>query len=93
MHHEGTVLYGPRDVRIGERSDPTIVEPTDAVSRPSAACVCGSDLWPYRGLDPITEQMPMGHEYVDFVEEVGRLPERHQEHCPRAADFKPCVQP
>ncbi len=67
----GTVLYGHRDVRSEERSDPTTVEPTEAVSRPSAACVCGSDLWPYRGLDPITEPMPMGGEYVGIVEEVG----------------------
>jgi threonine dehydrogenase-like Zn-dependent dehydrogenase len=67
----GTVLYGSRDVRSEERPDPTIVEPTDAVIRLSAACVCGSDLWPYRGLDPITEPMPMGHEYVGIVEEVG----------------------
>jgi threonine dehydrogenase-like Zn-dependent dehydrogenase len=58
-------------VRSEERPDPTIVEPTDAVIRLSAACVCGSDLWPYRGLDLITEPMPMGHEYVGIVEEVG----------------------
>ena len=89
----GTVLYGPRDARSEERSDPTIVAPTDAVSRPSTACVCGSDSWPYRGLDPITEPMPMGHEYVGIVEEVGRIPERHQELGLRAADFKPCDQP
>ncbi len=46
---KGTVLYGPRDVRFEERPDPTIIEPTDAIIRISAACVCGSDLWPYRG--------------------------------------------
>jgi threonine dehydrogenase-like Zn-dependent dehydrogenase len=44
---QGTVLYGPRDVRLEERPDPTILEPTDAILRVSAACVCGSDLWPY----------------------------------------------
>jgi threonine dehydrogenase-like Zn-dependent dehydrogenase len=65
------MLYGPRDVRFEERPDPTILEPTDAILRVSAACVCGSDLWPYRGIEPITEPTPMGHEYVGMVEEVG----------------------
>lgn len=67
----GTVLYGPRDVRSEERPDPTIVEPTDAIIRLAATCVCGSDLWPYRGIDPVTQPAPMGHEYVGIVEEVG----------------------
>src|ERR671916_317098 len=67
----GAVLHGPRDVRFEERPDPTIVEPTDAIIRTSAACVCGSDLWPYRGIDPIDGPTPMGHEYVGIVEEVG----------------------
>lgn len=60
----GTLLYGPRDVRVEERSDPTIIEPTDAILRISTACVCGSDLWPYRGIEPITGPTPMGHKYV-----------------------------
>ena len=68
---QGTMLYGPGDVRFEERPDPAILEPTDAILRISAACVCGSDLWPYRGIDPITEPTPMGHEYVGIVEEVG----------------------
>ena len=68
---QGTMLYGPRDVRFEERPDPTIIEPTDAILRMSAACVCGSDLWPYRGIEPITQPTPMGHEYVGIVEEVG----------------------
>lgn len=68
---KGTVLYGPRDVRFEERPEPKIVNPTDALIRTSAACVCGSDLWPYRGLNPITEPTPMGHEYCGVVEEVG----------------------
>jgi threonine dehydrogenase-like Zn-dependent dehydrogenase len=68
---KATILYGPRDVRFEERPDPTIVEPTDAILRVSAACVCGSDLWPYRGIAPITQPTPMGHEYVGIVEEVG----------------------
>ena len=68
----GTVLYAPGDVRFEERADPIIVEPTDAIIRISATCVCGSDLWPYRGIQPVTEPSPMGHEYCGIVEEVGR---------------------
>ncbi|MGQ0571156.1 MAG: zinc-dependent alcohol dehydrogenase family protein [Armatimonadota bacterium] len=68
---KGTVLYGPRDIRFEERPDPTIIEPTDAILRVTAACVCGSDLWPYRGIEKITGPSPMGHEYVGIVEEVG----------------------
>src|SRR5918995_1414951 len=67
----GTVLYGPRDVRSEELPDPTIIEPTDALIRLPVTCVCGSDLWPYRGTDPVTQPTPMGHEYVGIVEEVG----------------------
>jgi threonine dehydrogenase-like Zn-dependent dehydrogenase len=67
----GTVLYGPRDVRFEECDAPKIIEPTDAVIRIAATCVCGSDLWPYRGLQPINGPTPMGHEYCGFVEEVG----------------------
>src|SRR5882762_4703397 len=68
---KGAVLYAPRDVRFEQRDDPTIVKPTDAIIRISATCVCGSDLWPYRGIQPITEPTPMGHEYCGIVEEVG----------------------
>ena len=68
---KGTVLYGPRDVRFEERDDPKIIKQTDAIIRITASCVCGSDLWPYRGLQPITEPTPMGHEYCGIVEEVG----------------------
>src|SRR5712691_1233585 len=67
----GAVLYGPRDVRFEERETPKIVKPTDAIIRISAACVCGSDLWPYRGIQPVTQPTPMGHEYCGIVEEVG----------------------
>ncbi len=67
----GTVLYGPRDVRFEERPDPTIIEPTDAVIRLVAACVCGSDLWPYRGIGTPSQPTPMGHEYVGVVDEIG----------------------
>jgi len=68
---KGTVLYGPRDVRFEDRDDPKIEKPTDAVIRMAATCVCGSDLWPYRGLQPIDGPTAMGHEYCGFVEEVG----------------------
>ena len=68
---KGAVLYGPRDVRFEDRADPTIVKPTDAVIRIAATCVCGSDLWPYRGAQPIKQPAPMGHEYCGIVEEVG----------------------
>ena len=67
----GAVLYGPRDIRFEDRETPKIIEPTDAVLRIAATCVCGSDLWPYRGLQPIDGPTPMGHEYCGFVEEVG----------------------
>ena len=67
----GAILYAPDDVRVDERDDPTIVEPTDAVIRLSATCVCGSDLWPYRGIEAVDGPSPMGHEYVGIVEEVG----------------------
>lgn len=67
----GTVLHGPRDVRFEARADPTIVDATDVIVRISATCVCGSDLWPYRGINPTTQPTPMGHEYCGVVEEVG----------------------
>jgi threonine dehydrogenase-like Zn-dependent dehydrogenase len=66
------VLHGARDVRIEEREPPKIIEPTDAVIRLSASCICGSDLWPYRGIQPTNEPTPMGHEYCGIVEEIGR---------------------
>ena len=67
----GAVLYAPGDIRVEERDDPRIIEPTDAIIRLSATCVCGSDLWPYRGVEPVDEPTPMGHEYVGIVQEVG----------------------
>jgi len=68
---QGAVLYGPRDVRFEERDDPKIIKPTDAVVRIAAACVCGSDLWPYRGIQPTARPTPMGHEYCGTVQELG----------------------
>jgi threonine dehydrogenase-like Zn-dependent dehydrogenase len=67
----GAVIYAPGDVRFEERDDPTIINPTDAVIRMSATCVCGSDLWDYRGVNAISQPTPMGHEYCGIVEEVG----------------------
>ncbi len=67
----GAMLYAPRDIRLEERDDPTLVEPTDAIIKLSATCVCGSDLWPYRGVEAVNGPAPMGHEYVGVVQEVG----------------------
>ena len=67
----GAVLYAPGDVRVEERDDPKIIEPTDAIIRLSATCVCGSELWPYRGIEAVDGPSPMGHEYVGIVEDVG----------------------
>lgn len=66
----GVIMHGPGDVRVEERPNPTIIETTDAIIRVSATCICGSDLWPYRGADH-TDRTPMGHEYVGVVTEIG----------------------
>lgn len=66
-----TILHGPGDVRCEEVAEPKILEPTDAIIRLSASCICGSDLWPYRGVNEVKEPMAMGHEYCGIVEEVG----------------------
>src|SRR5207249_8181242 len=71
INMRGAVLYATGDVRFEERDDPRIIKPTDAIISMSATCVCGSDLWPYRGANPITQPTPMGHEYCGIVEEVG----------------------
>ena len=68
----GAIIYAPGDVRVEERDDPTIIHPTDAIVRLSATCICGSDLWSYRGLEPIDGPTPIGHEYVGVVQETGR---------------------
>ncbi|WP_037680201.1 zinc-dependent alcohol dehydrogenase family protein [Streptomyces griseus] len=67
----GAVIHAPGDVRFEELDDPRISRPTDAIIRTVVTCVCGSDLWPYRGAEPVDEPHPMGHEYVGVVEEVG----------------------
>jgi threonine dehydrogenase-like Zn-dependent dehydrogenase len=69
---KGTVLHGARDIRFEELESPKIVESTDAIIKLSATCICGSDLWPYRGIQATKEPRAMGHEYCGFVEEVGR---------------------
>lgn len=66
-----TMLYAPGDVRCEDVSEPKILHPTDAIIRLSASCICGSDLWPFRGLNDIKAPMAMGHEYCGVVEEVG----------------------
>jgi threonine dehydrogenase-like Zn-dependent dehydrogenase len=64
------MMYSARDVRVVNREDPTVIEPTDAIIKRSATCIGGSDLWPYRGIEPADHQV-MGHEYVGVVEEIG----------------------
>src|SRR3954467_11571925 len=64
------IFNEPRSISVGERPDPSVVEPTDAVVRVVLACVCGSDLWYYRGDSPF-EPGPIGHEFVGVVEDVG----------------------
>src|SRR4029453_6517127 len=68
----GAVLYAPGDIRVEEREGPKITDATDAILRLSATCVCGSDLWPYRGIEAVDGPPPMGHEYAGIVQEVGR---------------------
>lgn len=63
-------MHAAGDVRVEDRDDPVIQEPTDAIIRLAASCICGSDLWPYRGADDV-DATPMGHEYVGVVTEIG----------------------
>ncbi|MGW1026744.1 alcohol dehydrogenase catalytic domain-containing protein [Streptomyces sp. NPDC002577] len=65
------VMYGAGDVRVEDRPDPKIVQPTDAVVRTLASCVCGSDLWPYQSMPATGTGRPMGHEFLGTVEETG----------------------
>jgi threonine dehydrogenase-like Zn-dependent dehydrogenase len=67
----GAVIYAPGDVRLEDRPAPEIINPTDAIITIAATCVCGSDLWDYRGINPIGQPTPMGHEYAGVVQEVG----------------------
>ncbi|MFE0014104.1 zinc-dependent alcohol dehydrogenase family protein [Mesorhizobium sp. NPDC059054] len=67
----GAVLHKAGDIRCEQVDDPKILKPTDAIIKLSASCICGSDLWPYRGLQPLGEPTHMGHEYCGVVVEVG----------------------
>lgn len=67
-----TVMHGPGDVRFEQVADPKIVQPTDAIIKLAATCICGSDLWPYRGLQSNDGPAHMGHEYCGVVVEVGK---------------------
>lgn len=66
-----TTLHGPRDIRLEERPDPAVGAPTDAVVQVVRTCVCGSDLWDYRGVDEITQGQTIGHEAIGTVVETG----------------------
>ncbi len=66
-----TLIHAPRDIRVEDVPDPSVQRPTDAVVRVVASCVCGSDLWPYRGVAETTEPHRIGHEFVGVVEELG----------------------
>ncbi|MFI2642359.1 zinc-dependent alcohol dehydrogenase family protein [Streptomyces sp. NPDC018610] len=66
-----TIIHAPGDIRVENVPEPSVTAPTDAVVRTVATCVCGSDLWAYRGIEPVDEPRPMGHEYVGVVEETG----------------------
>lgn len=66
-----TVIHAPRDIRLEEVPDPALSTGADAIVRVVAACVCGSDLWPYRGITPVDRPRRIGHEFVGVVEEVG----------------------
>ena len=66
-----TLIHGPRDIRSTEVDDPQVVRPTDALVRVTASCICGSDLWPYRGVQETKRTHPIGHEFVGVVAEVG----------------------
>ena len=68
----GAILHAPRDIRVEQREDPVTEQPTDAIIRLAATCVCGSDLWPCRGIEPAGGPAPVGHEYAGIVEEAGR---------------------
>ncbi|HWD54416.1 MAG TPA: alcohol dehydrogenase catalytic domain-containing protein, partial [Acidimicrobiales bacterium] len=67
----GAVMHAPGNVEVLDRPDPKLIAPTDAVIRLSATCICGSDLWPWRGIEAVSDPSPMGHEYLGVVQEVG----------------------
>jgi threonine dehydrogenase-like Zn-dependent dehydrogenase len=66
-----TILYGPGDVRVETVPDPRILQPTDAILRVTHACICGSDLWPYKSMERSETGRRMGHEFIGIVEDTG----------------------
>jgi threonine dehydrogenase-like Zn-dependent dehydrogenase len=66
-----TLLYGPGDVRVETVPDPRILQPTDAILRVTHACICGSDLWPYKSMERSETGRRMGHEFIGIVEDTG----------------------
>ncbi|MGM1029240.1 MAG: zinc-binding dehydrogenase [Actinomycetota bacterium] len=71
-----TILHAPGDIRVESWADPTLEQPTDAIVRVVAGCVCGSDLWSYRGINEVAEPRTVGHEAIGVVEAVGAGVER-----------------
>src|SRR5437879_4164175 len=71
MAMRGTVLYGAGDVRVEHVPDARLIEPTDALIAVTRACICGSDLWPYKRMKPSEPPRRMGHEAIGVVEAVG----------------------
>jgi threonine dehydrogenase-like Zn-dependent dehydrogenase len=67
-----TVMHGAGDVRVENVPDATLVEPGDAIVAVTSAAICGSDLWPYKSMEPSETGRRMGHEFIGVVEEVGR---------------------
>src|SRR5437899_768636 len=66
-----TVMHAAGDVRIENVPDAGIVNPTDALVTVTRACICGSDLWPYKSMEPSDPGVVMGHEALGVVEAVG----------------------
>ena len=66
-----TIMYAARDVRVENVPDAALAEPTDAIVRVARACICGSDLWPYRSMERSETGQSMGHEAIGVVEAVG----------------------
>lgn len=74
-----TTIHGPRDIRLSEVPAPAIAAPTDAIVKVVAGCICGSDLWPYRGENPVDAGSTIGHECIGVVAETGSAVTRFRE--------------
>src|SRR4029079_14537965 len=68
---KATIMYGAGDVRVESVKDPKILKPTDAIDRITSACICGSDLWPYKKMTRDKPGRLRGHEFIGIVEDVG----------------------